>query len=480
MDRKFYKSFGFYLFLLCLVVCGLFIYQLISLNVLPSSILVVGCVFLIVLVFLGFVLLFKWKIVGSAILCLLVVVSSFGNVYLYKTHRMLSDVSVGLDFKVSSDFYLIGLRDFDGSVSNVGVLSIGNTSLQDLAVKKLDGNFDFIEFDSYYILSDVFLNGVVDAVLVSDSSYSLLRELQCFKSEDVKELDVVTVCFDSFEDAKNVDLLNESFTVFISGKDSEDLNTSISRSDVNLLLCVNPVKHEILMVGIPRDFYVEQPCQSGLRDKLTHAGLFGVGGSIGCVEKLFNVPINYYVEVNFNSLVSVVDALDGISVYSPYDFVSLHGDYHFTEGMNHMDGLQALGFVRERYSFEDGDRERSRNQMRVLQAIIDKALSPSIIRSYPKLLDSLSSCFKTNLSEGEITSFVKSQLKHMEKWDIKQIQVNGTGITAVSPALGFEVYMMDPDLKTVDHAEMLIKKVLNNEVVTDSDVDRQNELVANN
>ena len=148
--------------------------------------------------------------------------------------------------------------------------------------------------------------------------------------------------------------------------------------------------------------------------------------------------------------------------------------------MNHMDGLQSLGFVRERYSFEDGDRERSRNQMRVLQAIIDKALSPSIIKSYPKLLDSLSSCFKTNLSEGEITSFIKFQLKHMEKWDIKQIQVNGTGITTVSPALGFEVYMMDPNMDTVEHAEKLIKKVLNNEVVTDSDVERQNELVANN
>ena len=480
MGAKLFKIFRFYLFLTCLIICGLFVFQLFSLNVFPDFIMLVICLVLFVVLLLCFVLLFRWKIVGSAILCLLVVVSSFGNVYLYKTHRMLSDVSVGLDSKVSSTFYLICLRDFNSSVTNLGVLSVGNTNLLDLAVNELNVDYDLVNFDSYYTLSDGLFNGAVDAILVSDSSYSLLRELQCIRSEDVKELDHFVVSFDSFVDAKSVDLLNESFTIFISGKDSEDLNTFISRSDVNLLLCVNPVKHEILMVGIPRDFYVEQPCQNGLRDKLTHAGLFGVGGSIGCVENLLNVSVNYYVEVNFNSLVSVVDALDGISVYSPYDFVSLHGDYHFIVGNNTMNGKQALGFVRERYSFEDGDRERSRNQMRVLQAIIDKALSPSIIKSYPKLLDSLSSCFKTNLSEGEITSFIKSQLKHIEKWDIKQIQVNGTGITTVSPALGFKVYMMDPNMDTVEHAEMLIKNELNNEVVTDSDVDRQNELVANN
>ena len=252
---------------------------------------------------------------------------------------------------------------------------------------------------------------------------------------------------------------------------------STSRSDVNIIVTINPNNHEILMTGVPRDFYIPQTCQNNQKDKLTHTGMYGIACTVDSMENFMNVPIDYYVEVNFKSLVKVVDALGGITVDSPYDFVSMHGNYHFQKGPNTMDGDQALGFVRERYSFKDGDRERSRNQMRMLTAIINKAISPSIIKNYPKLMDSLSDSFKTNLPKKQISAFIKNQLSTMEGWHISQIQVNGSGDMVMSPAFGQELYVMVPYEDTVDNAEKLMKKVLSGEKITEKDIEKQNKLV---
>ena len=478
MDWKFYKSFGFYLFLLCLVVCGLLGFQLFSLGVLPGIIFIVICSFLLILVLLGFVLSLKWKIVGNVLMVLILCISSVGNVYLYKTQSLFGFVTSN-ENSISS-FSVVCLKGHSESVSSLGILSIGNLELQDAALKELSFDYVGVEFDSYKKFGSALYDGMVDSLLVSDSSFAFLEEEFPSFRKDIKVVETFKVHMKSSFASKNVNIVKDPFVVYISGHDAEDIDSNISRSDVNIMMTVNPNTHQILMLGIPRDFYIPQVCQNNQKDKLTHTGMYGVACMVESVENFLDVPINYNVTVNFNSLVSVVDALGGITVYSPNDFVSMHGNDHFIIGNNTMNGKQALGFVRERYSFEDGDRERSRNQMRVLTAIINKAMSPTIITKYPSLMDSLSSSFKTNMSQKEITTFIKSQLKHMEKWDIKQIQVNGTGITTVSPALGFEVYMMNPNMDTVEHAEMLIKKVLNNEVVTDSDVERQNELVANN
>ena len=403
MNRKFYKSFRFYSFVLCLVVCGLLMFQLISLNVLPGTMLVV--------------------------------------------------------------------------VSSLGILSIGNLELQDAALKELSFDYVGVEFDSYKKFGSALYDGMVDSLLVSDSFFAFLKEFFPEFRKDIKVIEKFNVNFKASSISKNVNIVKDPFVVYISGHDAEDIDSNISRSDVNILMTINPTTHQILMLGIPRDFYIPQVCQNNQKDKLTHTGMYGVACTVESVENFINVPVNYYVEVNFDSIINVVDALGGITVNSPFEFSSVK--YNFVKGENNLNGDQTLSFCRHRYSFLDGDRERSRNQMRVLTAIINKAMSPSIITKYPSLMDSLSSSFKTNMSQKEITTFIKSQLKHMEKWDIKQIQVNGTGLTTVSPALGFEVYMMEPNMDTVEHAEKLIKKVLNNEVVTDSDIEKQNELVAN-
>ena len=477
MSNNFFKKVPFFVFLLCLIVCCLFVFQLFSLNVLPGSILVVGCVFLAVLILLSFVLSLKWKIIGNVLMVLILCISSIGNVYLYKTQSLFGSVTD--NESSTSSFSVVCLKDYSDSISSLGILSIGNLELQDAALKELSSEYDYVEFDSYKRFGSALYDGMVDSLLVSDSSFALLEEEFPSFRKDIKVVETFKVHMKSSSVSKNVNIVKDPFVVYISGHDAEDIDSNISRSDVNIVMMVNPNTHQILMLGIPRDFYILQVCQNNQKDKLTHTGMYGTACTVESVENFMNVPVNYYVEVNFNSLVNVVDALDGITVNSPYEFKGLYKGYYYNKGPIELDGDYALGFVRERYSFTDGDRERSRNQMRVLTAIINKSMSPMIITKYPSLMDSLSSSFKTNMSQKEITTFIKTQLKHMEKWDIQQIQVNGTVLTTVSPALGFEVYMMEPNMDTVEHAEKLIKKVLNNEVVTESDVERQNELVSN-
>lgn len=188
--------------------------------------------------------------------------------------------------------------------------------------------------------------------------------------------------------AQSVDTALEPFTVYtsrIATQENELLKNS--RSDVNLLATVNPQTHEILLVSILRDYYVETVCEPdmgcmiGAMDKLTHTGLHGPETTEMTLEKLFGIDINYNVRVNFSSLVKVVDELGGVTVYNPEAFTSYAG-ISFPAGDINLNGDEALAFVRERYSFADGDRARGRNQMRVLSAIIDKCMSPKILTNF--------------------------------------------------------------------------------------------------
>ena len=463
------------IFIICALVAGALVYQIITLDLLPNQLLVIVICFVIILLLLCFALSLKWKAFGNILMCLLVAMSGFGNFYLHKTNNLLGSISELSEEKVK--FSIVALKEFEHEPSSLGVISVGNLDFQSKALEKIGNEYEVKDYADYESFPKALYDGEVDSLLVSDSSIDLIEENKPSFMKDIKVIDSFVITSEKKTIDSNVDILNEPFNIYISGKDAASID-SLSRSDVNIILSINPKTHQILMTGVPRDFFIPQTCQNNQKDKLTHTGTYGIACTVDSMANYMNIPIDYYVEVNFESLVDVVDALGGVTVDSPYDFVSLHGKYHFTKGPNEMDGDEALGFVRERYSFQDGDRERSRNQMRVLTAIIDKAMSPSIIGSYPKLMDTLSSSFKTNLTKKEMTSFIKSQLLNMSPWDIQQIQVNGSGSMTVSPALGFEVYVMVPNEETVQGAQKLIEKLLANEVVTEEDIQKQNDLVA--
>jgi len=224
--------------------------------------------------------------------------------------------------------------------------------------------------------------------------------------------------------------VSEPFNVFISGIDVAGPITTNSRSDVNIIMTVNPQTRKILLTTTPRDYYVTIPNVSGeQRDKLTHAGIYGVDASMATLENLYGINIDYYARVNFTSLVKIVDALGGVDVNSDYEFTTLHGNYHIQKGMNHMDGDMALGFARERYSFEDGDNQRGKDQEIVLTAIIKKACSPAILKNANELVAGVSDSVQTNMTSEEISKFINQQVADPTEWNVESQAVSGRGDT---------------------------------------------------
>ena len=259
--------------------------------------------------------------------------------------------------------------------------------------------------------------------------------------------------------SKDVSVTQNAFNIFISGIDTTGPVSTISRSDVNMIVTVNPQSKKILMTSIPRDYYVTL-ANKGKKDKLTHAGLAGVENSVKTLENFLNIDINYYARVNFTSLIQMVDALGGIEVYSDQDIPKLG----IHEGINQMDGKKALSFSRERYSYKSGDNHRVQNQQKVLEAMLNKMMSPAIITNYSSILDHIDGCFETNMTSDEITSLIKMQLSDMSSWDIQQIQLQGHGAMLTGGAYmpGNRLYYMIPDEDSVSQCVAQIKEVQEN------------------
>jgi polyisoprenyl-teichoic acid--peptidoglycan teichoic acid transferase len=251
--------------------------------------------------------------------------------------------------------------------------------------------------------------------------------------------------------------ITKPFVVYISGIDTYGAVSSVSRSDVNMLAVINPVTHQILLVNTPRDYYVQLHGTTGVKDKLTHAGIYGIDMSVNTLQDLYGVHIDYYMRVNFASLMNIVDTLGGVDVYSDYAFKT--GNYSFNTSYNHLDGKAALAFSRERYSFEDGDRTRGKNQQRVIEAIVKKLSSPTTLLNYQSVLKSLDGAFQTNASSSEVTGLIKQQMDDMRSWQTESISVDGAGAKASTYSMGaMQLYVMVPNQASLDSAKQKISQ----------------------
>ena len=222
---------------------------------------------------------------------------------------------------------------------------------------------------------------------------------------------------------------------------------------------INTKTHEVLLTSIPRDYYVTL-YSKGAKDKLTHSGIYGINETVSTVEELLDTDINYYIRVNFTTLIKLVDTLGGVDVYSEYDFST--GGYHFNKGYNHVNGAQALAFSRERYSFGSGDNQRIKNQQHVIEAVINKVLnSTTILTKYTSILESLEGSFQTNIEQNDISNLVKEQLDNMESWTIDNYSLTGTGSSSATYSMGSQkLYVMLPNESSVEEAKNNIQEVL--------------------
>lgn len=416
------------------------------------------------------------NIIGKIVSLLLSVLLLIGSLYIAQGNSVLDAITgantqttrISMIVKSESDYK--ELSDLKNKTVEVNQSDSENKENMEKAIaelKKEESSIQLKDISSYATMADHLYSGETDAIFINEANYSMLEEEhESFKSDTrvIWSYDIVTKVKDI---SKNVDVTDELFTIYISGIDTTGPVSTVSRSDVNMLVTVNPKTKQILMTSIPRDYYVTL-ANKGKKDKLTHAGLGGVENSVKTIENFMDIDINYYARVNFTSLVKMVDALGGITVYSPVSFTTLHGGYKIVKGNNEMDGEKALGFVRERYGLAGGDNDRVKNQQRVLTGMLEKAMSPSIITNYSSVLNSIEGSFETNMSSGEITDLIKMQLNDMSSWEILQIQLSGSGkqMTGGAYMPNNKLYYMIPDQDSVNKCSSLIKQMMEGEKIS--------------
>ena len=267
-------------------------------------------------------------------------------------------------------------------------------------------------------------------------------------------------------------ITTDPFVIYLSGSDTRNQKLATSRSDVNILLIVNPETKQILLLNTPRDYYIPNPVSSsGTKDKLTHCGIYGIECSMEALAQLYDVEVDYYAQINFTGFETLIDAIGGITVYSDVAF-NTNDKYHISAGENHLNGAQALSFARERKHLAGGDNARGQNQMKVIKAVIGKMTSgTTIISNYSEIMASLEGMFATSLPMNEISSLVKMQLGDMAQWNIQSFAVtgyNGSDYTYSAP--GTKLYVMYPNDEDVARAQALIDTVFADGILTEADV----------
>lgn len=475
-------------FSIILIFCTLYLLiQLVTLNVLPSKFLfiVVAIMFLIDTIIVILINFYSKKVVSKIILIVVTIVLSlgmgFGGYYLQKTNTMFSNITnvtstskntVSVIVKESSDMQ--DLRDITdkkvGTLRLIGLVGT-ETCLEDIESK--DIKIEQMNYDSISNLMSAFYSGEVDVVILNESYRSNVEDIEEYKnfSDNTRVIYQTTFETEDTNVANSVsDITEHPFNVLITGSDSRVDISENARSDVNMVVTVNPTTNTILLTSIPRDFYVTtvcdaaDGCQNGAMDKITHTGMTGINTTKRTVENLLGIEINYTVKVGFESVTKIVDALGGIDVYVEPGYAVpelLHGNGRgVTEGVNHLDGELALAYSRERYAYTEGDRQRTKNQQQVVMGIIDKMTSSSVLANYADLMDALGDTFQTTMSASEIQALIQYQMDKMPSWTVEQYMVDGTGDTLMCAELGQAAYVMVPDQTTVELAKRKIAAVM--------------------
>lgn len=409
------------------------------------------------------------KRAASVFAIIMILISCTGTYYMANTLDFFGKIS-GTEqtheyyVTVRSESEYDSLNDISGQT--VGLMDLEDevyTEAQDRLKAKAEVDFETIgAFDA---LASSLIEGQTDVIFLNSAYYDLaIEEVDGFTADTTRIIDTVDVTVDVQSNAKAVNVTKEPFNVYISGLDTTGSIGNISRSDVNMVMTVNPQTKTILLTSIPRDYYVDLATK-GAKDKLTHSGLYGIDETTATVEDLLGIDINYYVKVNFTTVVKLVDTLGGITVNSDYSFSAkgLDGQtYTFTTGENTLDGQAALAFSRERYSFAEGDNQRVKNQQAVITGIINKCTSSStVLTNYNGILNSLEDNIQTNMTQSEISSLVRMQLGDMTGWTIQRCSLTGSGMmTPVYSIPNYSVYVMVPDESSISEAKTQINSVM--------------------
>lgn len=413
---------------------------------------ILGIITLVILI-VGFVIYkFRHKkilvYVLSFILMLFAILETLAGAYIFKTfysyNKKVNETNHNL-------YSLITLKT--NSVNNISEIKTADIyydvhdnkkEIQDIEnqVRTMNNNINFKEGDSSIFLAKKLIKKEIEYMLVNEAKLEILKTSykefnDSYKIVELNNGNKIKVTSEKKNIAKSVEL-GKSFNVFVTGGDSYEGLYSDLRSDVNILLTINPKTREVLMTSIPRDAYVMMRDLG--YDKLTHAGIYGIDTLVGTIEDLLNTEINYYIKINFASLEKIVNALGGVTVHNDYEFTSRILGKYYPKGELELDGARALDFSRERYSLPSGDFDRGQNQLKVMEAMFKKALSPSILLNYTSVLDTILEAMNTNIPVNQITQLVNNQIDDNKPWTFNKNQILG------DPVMGLDSYSM-PDFE---------------------------------
>ena len=432
-------------------------------------------------------------ICGCLMTMVLLIVLMLGTPYLMRAVNTLDSITnvnveiadVGIFVKTDSDAE--DLSDLVGG--SVGLMEVLDRENSDKALADVQGKIGTVQVQTYLGLGELIdglLGEEVDMILLNRAYLDLLEDMEGYedaaasireiyshqaetviqnppKEEDRKDdWNILDLFGGDPEEEEKADS-GRVFSVYISGIDSRGGINAKGRSDVNIIATVNVDTRQVLLVSTPRDYYVPLTISNGVPDKLTHAGIYGVDVSMGTLEMLYNTEIDYYFRVNFSGFEKIIDALGGVTVESEYAFTA--GGNSFRKGSNNLNGKQALAFARERKSFAAGDRQRGKNQMAVIKAVINKAMSPAILTGYADIMESVSGSFETSMPYDQIAELVRDQLDKGGSWNVVTYSVTGSDASKKPYSLSSNAYVMVPDQSTVDTAIAKIQQVRNGEIL---------------
>ena len=462
--------------IIALMVEIFFLMFIIKLDILPGRYMII-LFGVILLIDAGAMALFNSRkksgnriLAGAIVLMLVVNILVVGSYYLCSTFDTLQAIS---DARSQSEqYHVIVLKDgsYDKieDIEDKTVYVIKNSSkmyteAREKLLSKVSVEYeevaDCVSAGDKIVSSDGETSDEI--IFISNTNYEMLCEENKEFKKTTEIIYSLSVELKSNDSARRINVTEDPFNIYITGIDVWGDIDQVSRSDVNMIVTVNPKTREVLLTSMPRDSYVELH-SFGALDKLTHSGIYGVDETITTVEDWMGIEINYYIRVNFSLVVDLVDAIGGIDVNSDYAFKSKVSDYKYVKGMNHLDGKGALYFARERKAFKAEDEQRIKNQQIVLEAMLKKITSSKVLlTSYVKLLDAVEGKMQTNLSDKDIYSLVKMQLNDMSGWKVKTVSVHGTGAYKTTYSMGNrELYVSIPKQKSVDAAVKKMHEVM--------------------
>lgn len=482
-QNKVLRGIGIVLSILLVVASFYLLYQLIKINVLPTKLLfLITIIFVLLDAIFALLLCYYTRAIVSKIICVVITLvlifgSCMGGFYISKTGSLLTSITnvtkhakntVSVVVKQSSD--IKNKSQLNGL--SVGTLRTIGTQGSSKALKELSKDGILMnqnEYDSLSAMLEAFYNGEVDSIIINESSRSQILDMESYADFDNNTRVVYQTSYkvENTDKANAVsDITSKPFNVLISGSDTRGGFDENGRSDVIMVATINPKTSTILLTSVPRDFYVTTACDAadgcmqGALDKITHTGIHGTNTTKRTVEQLLGVEINYTFKVGFDTVTDLVDALGGVDVYVEPGYAVTTSTFSVHEGTNHLDGEHALAYARERYSYTEGDRQRTKNQQQVLMGIVNEATKPSVITKYASIMDAMANTFSTTMSNEEISDLIKYQINNNPKWKMEQYMVDGTGDTLMCAELGDAASVMVPDQSTVKMAKDKINAVL--------------------